>query len=266
MYLLSRDYFTDRAIEIFESKFKKGDENECWEWQGQKDKDGYGKVAFRTKGKRYYIRAHRMSAALYIKPYYSDKVVMHHCDNPSCVNPNHLKIGTHLENEQDKDRKGRRPLDHIIKYGEDITRGIFEKLLKGWRTIDIKTYYGISKEACEGIISMRNYSNSFRYRIFNEFSKKEQDIINDNLCNRGERSASSILNNKDVLSIRAMGIMGVPSTKIAKKYNIGTNHVRRIWYRERWKHLENPECYYQSACAIYTYGGGCEGKCSGYIF
>ena len=73
----------------------------CWEWQEGKDRDGYGVFWW---GK-YTSKAHRFS---YLEKYGSlPPVVMHTCDNPSCVNPDHLVGGTHRDNQIDKHRKGR---------------------------------------------------------------------------------------------------------------------------------------------------------------
>jgi hypothetical protein len=126
-------HIPEKVIERFFTKFKKLGPDDCWEWEGQKDKDGYGKFSYRIKPNRYFERAHRISAGIYHGDVVEDAIVMHKCDNPSCVNPNHLKIGTHLENEQDKDRKGRRPLDHIRKYTDDQIREVFCMVRDGYR-------------------------------------------------------------------------------------------------------------------------------------
>jgi len=80
--------------------------DDCWEWLGFKNKDGYGR--FRTNKK--VMLAHRFSYAHYKnngQPIPSNLCVCHHCDNPGCVKPNHLFLGTHKDNAQDRNRKGR---------------------------------------------------------------------------------------------------------------------------------------------------------------
>jgi hypothetical protein len=79
-----------------------GTAQECWEWQGSLDRDGYGVV--RRDGR--YTRAHRLSLALSGRDP-AGAVVMHQCDNRRCCNPSHLRIGTHAENVQDMISKGR---------------------------------------------------------------------------------------------------------------------------------------------------------------
>ena len=79
--------------------------DECWIFTGPKDFDGYGYCSFRAAGTS---KAHRLM--MWLGGYeISGKVVMHTCDNPSCCNLRHLRLGTHKENERDKDLKGRRP-------------------------------------------------------------------------------------------------------------------------------------------------------------
>lgn len=86
----------------FWSKVKKAGPDECWIWQAYTDQDGYGR--FSLKGKKH--RAHRV--AVRIDGRQPDgKVVRHTCDNPSCVNPDHLRVGTQTDNIRDRDRKGR---------------------------------------------------------------------------------------------------------------------------------------------------------------
>jgi len=76
--------------------------NTCWEWHGGKDHDGYGR--FKVEGKLW--QAHRYSIVLDGRDPIG-KVVMHTCDNPSCVNPAHLQLGTQADNVKDMIAKGR---------------------------------------------------------------------------------------------------------------------------------------------------------------
>jgi HNH endonuclease len=91
----------------------------CWEWLGSISNDGYGKC----KRNKITYRAHRLSFEIFrgvIKP---GLFICHHCDNPICVNPEHLFAATHLENELDKDRKGRRSPSPSLSHPHLMIRG-----------------------------------------------------------------------------------------------------------------------------------------------
>jgi len=83
-------------------------ETGCWEWQGYRRKNGYG--FFRLgipHTKRRKILAHRWSFYLATGHWpHAPLYVLHSCANPSCVNPVHLRAGTHLENMRDKIKDG----------------------------------------------------------------------------------------------------------------------------------------------------------------
>lgn len=78
-------------------------ENGCWEWAGLTDRDGYGRMKRNSKS----TLAHRLSYELYKGVIPDDKMVCHTCDNPRCVNPEHLYIGDAKTNRQDCVSRGR---------------------------------------------------------------------------------------------------------------------------------------------------------------
>ena len=88
--------------ERFWMKVKKRHQCECWEWQ-ESNRKGYGCLWVNRK----YISAHRFSWILHHGEVPSQLQVLHKCDNPLCVNPDHLFLGTQDENTQDRVRKER---------------------------------------------------------------------------------------------------------------------------------------------------------------
>jgi hypothetical protein len=100
--------------EVLWSKVDKRSENECWEWKGYKNHQGYGRTWINDKG--YY--AHRVIYSLVYPnsinlnaPSSTNETgfLLHTCDNPSCCNPKHLWVGNHADNMADKAAKGRSP-------------------------------------------------------------------------------------------------------------------------------------------------------------
>lgn len=110
----------ERAAQNFLSRFwgyvdKRGID-ECWPWTGLTNDSGYGLFAVaRCRS----VRAHRFSffldAGTLDDP---SKLVCHHCDNPPCVNPSHLFLGTHQDNFDDMIRKGR---CRLMQYQQQLT-------------------------------------------------------------------------------------------------------------------------------------------------
>lgn len=93
----------DKSLKKLRKNVRIAEATGCWEWTKQKTKDGYGRFMISYKS----YRAHRASWEIHHGPIPEGMCVLHKCDNPSCVNPDHLFLGTQQDNMKDMRRKGR---------------------------------------------------------------------------------------------------------------------------------------------------------------
>lgn len=128
--------------------------DKCWLWDGAKDSRGYGRFNLGGhNGKT--LLAHRFSWELTNGELSPDLDVCHHCDNPNCVNPSHLFLGTHKDNMNDRDKKGRFPhkltADDVQAIRDRYAVGdIFQK--------DLGRLFGISQTQVWAIVRYRNWN------------------------------------------------------------------------------------------------------------
>lgn len=143
----------------FEAKFIQ-DPSGCWIWTAARHKFGYGVHGLDNKA----VLAHRRAWELYRGPIPAGLWVLHHCDVPACVNPDHLFVGTQTENNADMDRKGRRR--HGVLAGEahgralvteDQVRDIRRLSAEGVSYKTLAERYGLAKTSVSHIVKRVNW-------------------------------------------------------------------------------------------------------------
>ena len=107
MKKLNINNITEKNIKRFWKKVDKESEKPCWIWTASRNRNGQGYGQFGINYKIYV--AHRIAYILQHKEIPDDLYVCHSCDNIICVNPDHLRLGTHQDNMNDMKNKGRSP-------------------------------------------------------------------------------------------------------------------------------------------------------------
>jgi len=126
------------------------EENGCWIWKGALTNKGYGKVNFK---KQKTAIASRVSYELFKGPIEDKLFICHICDNPSCVNPDHLFAGSHMENMLDMIDKGRH---HSKLTGEEVFE--LRKLWQnGWSQRQIMDKFKIASSTVSNIVNRRSW-------------------------------------------------------------------------------------------------------------
>lgn len=134
----------------------------CWEWNGSRTKKGYGLVSAKRFG--FYL-AHRTSYFVHIGDFERSLDVCHTCDNPPCINPDHLFVGTHQENEDDKVRKGRTSKGENNFHAKLSTKDVLEILdlysTGEYLQKDLATEYKVSRSTICNIVNNKYWSNVY---------------------------------------------------------------------------------------------------------
>jgi len=153
--------------EAFRQRIARNDRTACWEWTGPYEAFGYGRFWIKGRGRHY--KAHRVAAWLW-KGFDLDSEmhVLHHCDNPACVNPDHLYIGTNVENGRDRSVRRRCRVPHPRGQGEAnhnavltdaIVRDIKARVRSGERQHLLAKKYGISQAHVSRLVRGKSWAH-----------------------------------------------------------------------------------------------------------
>lgn len=203
-------------------------DNGCVVFNGHRDECGYGRIS--KDGKL--VRIHR-EVYKYLHP---DEeltgVIMHSCDNPACINWEHLSHGTQAENIADMVSKGRRVVlkgerQHDAKLKDDDVRQIRYLCDMGIAIPKIAKHFDVS-EASIGLIKAGKTWKHIEgrlenYQLYSELSKTVNRIG---------------LKENDIPEIRRKIANGVPCSDIAKFYEVSSKTIRLIRNGQIWKHVK----------------------------
>lgn len=136
--------------------------NGCWVWKKRLNHDGYGVISIK-KSKRF---VHRVVYQEWVGSIPEGKEVCHTCDVRNCCNPEHLFVGTHLDNIRDMVKKGR----NAPVAGENNPRAIlteaqvieiFKKLIKGERVSTIAVNFGVPSRIIHNIKNLKAWKSVY---------------------------------------------------------------------------------------------------------
>lgn len=203
----------------------------CWQWTGFCDKKGYGTISIGNKTQR----AARVAYHNFIAPVPPELLTCHHCDNPRCVRPDHLFLGTRVDNAQDALLKGR----YNAPKGEDhhgsklISAQVMEirELLS--RSIPVKHIaqeYGVNPSTIHAIKSGKAWKHATSASSY-KWGWKRRD---------GESHPKAKLKSNEVWLIRHLCHHGTTSKQVARMFRVSVSSVAFIRRGVTWKDIAYP--------------------------
>jgi HNH endonuclease len=149
----------DYLIKKIKSNYIYESNSGCFLWNLVLDKDGYGRLSWNERTER----AHRFSYEAFVGEIPEGLQVCHRCDTPSCVRPDHLFIGTQLENHADRDKKGRQSKGEERWTSKVKELDVIEVLtlfhVCGLRRWEISELFGLSRSLIQRIISGKTWKH-----------------------------------------------------------------------------------------------------------
>lgn len=133
----------------------------CWEWRGYRQSRGYGMLRVPDLGKQ--VLVHRLAHELWTGPIPDGLEVLHSCDNPPCMNPAHLSVGTHAKNMGEASERGRMPRGESAPAAKlsaaDVSAIRAEYAAGGIKQADLGIRYRITDSAVSMIVNHKRWQH-----------------------------------------------------------------------------------------------------------
>lgn len=220
--LCMKKQYTKNPIECFD-KFYTINASNCWVWHKSIEQSGYGRIKINGRT----IKAHRLSWNIHFGEIPPGLFVCHKCDNPPCVNPEHLFLGTAKDNTQDMIEKGRK----AIINGEQVGTSKLTTTEVLNIFIDKRAYQEISEDykVSRGLIG-----NIKRKEIWSHVTDNisKEKIFKDVMCDTWHLRK---LNKQQVVEIKNETVL--TKKQMSLKYNVDMATIRRILTGKTWKNV-----------------------------
>lgn len=132
----------------------------CFEWKGACDRDGYGVFSSDPDFGRKKLKAHRLAYELHVGPIPDGLLVLHSCDNPPCVNPEHLFLGSADDNRTDMYQKRRhRHSESAVKLAPEDVIEIRVRSAAGETHVSLATEFGITRTHVGRLVNRHHWKD-----------------------------------------------------------------------------------------------------------
>ena len=208
---------TERAKARFWSKIGDRAPGECWNWVAKRARNGYGRFSIGRKR----FNAHRFSFELTNGPIRKGALILHSCDNRACVNPDHLREGSHAQNSKDRSERyvcPRGSRNNHSKLGRTHVVEIRARFSKGESCRSISEDFDVAESSISNIIRGKSWAH----------------VPGAVTHGRGKRVK---LSEADVRDIRKLKIGGESNVVIGERFGVTRASIANIISGRTWKNV-----------------------------